>query len=276
MTITAFRKIIWAHYRRAGRKQLPWRHTRDPYAILVSEVMLQQTQVSRVEGYYEKFIKKFPNFCALARARQGDVLAVWQGLGYNRRALFLKRAAEIVVKQYGGRLPRERAALEALPGIGRGTSGSLMAFAFNAPEVFIETNIRRVFIHFFFPRRRNVTDAELARYIERSIDRHRPREWYWALMDYGAAMHAAGAAMEPANPNRRSAYYKRQSAFAGSDRELRGKVVRSTLAQKRNKISAKELLRITAVPRERLDAVIYDLEKEGFVVRKGNMVCIKK
>jgi A/G-specific adenine glycosylase len=285
MTIRAFKKTIWAHYRRARRANLPWRHTRDPYAIFVSEIMLQQTQVARVEKYYEKFIKRFPSFRALARAKTSDVLKVWQRLGYNRRAIFLKRSAEIVVVRHAGRLPRERAALEELPGVGKGTLGALMAFAFNKPEVFIETNIRRVFIHFFFPKRQKVTDAELTRYIERSIDRKNPREWYWALMDYGAAMSSAGAAMpvgamptatSHANPNRRSAHYKKQSPFAGSDRELRGKIMHSTLSQKRNKISAKGLLKELAVPRERFIDIIEDLTKEGFIVRKGDYICIKK
>jgi A/G-specific adenine glycosylase len=286
MTIDAFKKTIWAHYRRAGRTNLPWRRTRDQYAIFVSEIMLQQTQAARVEKYYEKFIKRFPSFRALARARQGDVLKSWQGLGYNRRAMFLKRAAEIVVARHAGHLPRERATLEQLPGVGKGTSGSLMAFAFNKPEIFIETNIRRVFIHFFFPKRRNVTDAELTRHIKRSVDRKNPREWYWALMDYGAAMSAAGAAMPVgtipavvaprANPNRRSAHYKKQSPFTGSDRELRGKIMRSTLSQKRNKMSAKELLKELAVSRERFIDIIEDLTKEGFIVGKGDYICIKK
>ena len=268
MTVDAFKKAIWAYYRRAGRGTLPWRHTRDPYAILVSEIMLQQTQVSRVEGYYNRFLKQFPNFRALARAKNNAVLTAWQGLGYNRRAMFLKCAAEIVVEQRGGRLPRDRAALEALPGIGKGTSGSLMAFAFNKPEVFIETNIRRVFIHFFFPKKRRVTDAELERYIERSMDRKRAREWYWALMDYGAAM-------EQANPNRRSAHYKRQAGFKGSDRELRGKIMRSTLAAKRNKVSVDELLKILGVSPQRFTKVLGGLEKEGFIVKKKDYICIK-
>ena len=268
-TIGDFNRIIWAQYRRSARAALPWRHTRDPYAILVSEIMLQQTQVARVEEYYKKFLKRFPHFRALARAKQSDVLKAWQGLGYNRRALFLKRSAEIVVKQYGGKLPHDRVALESLPGIGRGTSGALRAFAFNKPEIFIETNIRRVFIHFFFKKQKNVTDAALERYIERSVDRKNPREWYWALMDYGAAM-------KNANPNRRSAHYKKQSAFAGSDRELRGKIVHSTLSQKRNKLSAKELLKALAIPRERFISIIARLEREGFVVMKGDYICIKK
>jgi A/G-specific adenine glycosylase len=273
MTIAAFKKTIWAHYRRAGRANLPWRCTRDPYAIFVSEIMLQQTQVARVEEYYEKFINRFPNFRALARAKTSDVLSVWQGLGYNRRAIFLKRTAEIVVARYDGHLPRERAALEQLPGVGKGTSGSLMAFAFNKPEIFIETNIRRVFIHFFLPKRQKVTDAELERYIERSIDKKNPREWYWALMDYGAAMPAA---MPRVNPNRRSAHYKRQSPFIGSDRELRGKIIHSTLSQKKNRMSTKELLKALAIPRERFIDIIKNLIKEGFIVKKGDYICIKK
>ena len=269
VTMGAFKKAIWEHYRRAGRGALPWRRTRDPYAILVSEVMLQQTQVARVEGYYKQFLEQFPNFRALAQAKNGAVLTAWQGLGYNRRAMFLKRAAEIVVEQHDGRLPRDRAALEALPGIGRGTSGSLMAFAFNKPEVFIETNIRRVFIHFFFPKKRKVTDAELERYIESSIDRKQPREWYWALMDYGAAM-------KDENPNRRSAHYKRQAVFKGSDRELRGKIMRSTVAAKKNKINVDELLKALATSPQRFTKVLGGLEKEGLIVRKGDYICIKE
>ncbi len=270
-----FKRTIWAHYRRAGRGALPWRHTRDPYAILVSEIMLQQTQVARVEEYYKKFLKQFPDFAALAQARSSAVLAAWQGLGYNRRAMFLKRTAEIVVEQYGGRLPRDRVMLESLPGIGKGTSGSLMAFAFNSPEIFIETNIRRVFIHFFFKKRKKVTDAELERYIESSIDRKNPREWYWALMDYGAVMGAAGAAMKVLNPNRRSAHYKKQTAFAGSDRELRGKIVRATLDAARNKIEGSKFLREMNISPAQFNKVITGLEKEGFIVRKGNYICIK-
>jgi len=281
MTIAAFQKKIWDHYHRAGRTTLPWRHTRDPYAILVSEIMLQQTQVSRVEEYYKRFLKRFPSFRALARAKPRDVLKVWQGLGYNRRAMFLKRAAQIVVRDFGGRLPNNREALESLPGIGHGTSGSLIAFAFNKPEVFIETNIRRVFIHFFFKDAPRVTDEQLKRYIESSVDKKNPRQWYWALMDYGAAMPKMSAAtsgkkaVRAVNPNRRSAHYKKQSLFAGSDRQLRGKILRSALSTSKNKIPATELFKILSISRERFKKVVGGLEKEGFIVRKGNYICIK-
>jgi A/G-specific adenine glycosylase len=206
---------------------------------------------------------------------------MWQGLGYNRRALFLKRAAIIVVERYGGRLPRGREALESLPGIGKGTSGSLMAFAFNRPEIFIETNIRRVFIHFFFNGRSNVTDAELERYIRSSVDEKRAKEWYWALMDYGAAMSVPfddkkNTLESVANPNRRSAHYKKQSSFVGSDRALRGKIIRSTLSVGRNKIDAKELFKKLNIPSTRFEMLVGALEKEGFIVRKGNYIFIKK
>lgn len=280
MTIGGFKRKIWFHYRRMGRTALPWRHTRDPYAILVSEVMLQQTQAARVEEYYKRFLKRFPTFRALARAKSGDVLSEWQGLGYNRRALFLKRTAEVVMDRFGGHLPPDRALLESLPGIGKGTSGALMAFAFNMPEVFIETNIRRVFIHFFFKKRRRVTDAELERYIESSVDRKNAREWYWALMDYGAAMHTVGTLRDIkfallSNPNRRSAHYKKQSAFSGSDRQLRGKIVRSVLAEKNGKVALRSFLKINAVSKRKLEKILSGLEKEGFIVRKGDYLCIK-
>jgi A/G-specific adenine glycosylase len=268
MTINAFKKKIWDHYQREGRSALPWRKTRDPYAILVSEIMLQQTQVARVEEYYKRFLKQFPNFRSLAKAKTSDVLKTWQGLGYNRRAMFLKHTAETVVEKYGGQLPNNREALESLPGIGKGTSGSLMAFAFNKPEVFIETNIRRVFIHFFFDDKSAVTDEELKRYIQSSVDTKNAREWYWALMDYGSSMAVV-------NPNRRSAHYKKQLSFPGSDRQLRGMILRSALSAKQSKIPAAKLFKTLAVPQKRFEKVVGGLEKEGFIVRKGNYICIK-
>lgn len=269
MTTSNFKRTIWAYYRKHGRADLPWRHTKDPYAILVSEIMLQQTQVVRVEEYYRRFLKQFPNFRALAKAKTADVLTAWQGLGYNRRAMFLKKTAEIVIEKYNGKLPNNREALESLPGIGKGTSGSLMAFAFNKPEIFIETNIRRVFIHFFFGDRKKVTDEELKRYIESTIDRKKPREWYWALMDYGASMSGM---MKVQNPNRRSAHYTKQSAFVGSDRELRGKILRLVLVKK--KIELVRLLKELAVPKKKSEQVLAGLYKEGFLVRKGSYICI--
>lgn len=217
--LTHFKRVIWSHYRTHAR-DLPWRRTRDPYKILVSEVMLQQTQVSRVMGKYPEFIKRFPTIKSLARAKVADILSVWRGLGYNRRALALKRAAKIVVAEHGGKLPRTVSELDALPGIGTATSGSIAAFAFSDAQPFIETNIRRVFIHHFFPRRVKVSDSKIMPLVEMTLDKSNPREWYWALMDYGSHL-----SQTVPNPNRRSTRYSRQSRFEGSNREIRSKVL---------------------------------------------------
>ncbi len=260
MTIGQFRKLIWDHYRKYGRHDLAWRKAKNPYRILVSEIMLQQTQVSRVTKFYLAFIKQFPSFEVLATAKTADVLRAWQGLGYNRRALALQRLAQTVVGDYKGKLPSDRASLEALPGIGKGTSGSLMAFAFNKPEAFIETNIRRAFIHYFFSERQNVSDKELEPLIAKAVDLSNPREWYWALMDYGSTL---GAAKDIENPNLRSKHYVRQSKFAGSDRELRGKILRVALRGK--KLIARNLARSLGEPLDRTKKILAGLSREGFI-----------
>jgi A/G-specific adenine glycosylase len=282
IALSRFQKTIWNYYRSHGRT-MPWRETRDPYRILVSEIMLQQTQVARVIGFYETFIKKFPDIAALARARTSDVLTAWQGLGYNRRALALQRLAKEVVKEYQGKLPRETEKLIALPGIGAYTAGALRAFAFDEPDVLIETNIRRVFIHFFFPEKAKqgllakraqvkVTDEAIRRYIERTVDHKRPREWYFALMDYGAMLGEAsrkGSGMK--NPNRRSAHYLPQSAFKGSDRELRGKILRVLIAKR--KVATSALATLLGRPSEK---ILSALEKEGFLTKTKGYVIIAK
>lgn len=268
MTKARFNRMIWAYYRKYGRHSMPWRHTRDPYAILVSEVMLQQTQANRVEGFYGDFMRRFPDFPSLAHATTKEVLAAWQGLGYNRRALSLRRTAEIVVRDFGGRLPGNRAALQALPGIGKGTSGSLMAFAFNRPEVFIETNVRRVFIHHFFPRAKQVTDDQIGRCIQRTMDTSRPREWYWALMDYSATMPRIAG-----NANLRSAHYRRQSPFSGSDRELRGKLIRYMLGG-RERIAVSSLPAVLGAAGPRIAGIVDGLVREGFLIKKGTHISI--
>lgn len=284
MTTARFKKMILDHYK-LHKRAMPWRNTKDPYKILVSEVMLQQTQVSRVMKFYPKFIRQFPDFRSLARARTEAVLRAWQGLGYNRRALNLQRLSRIVLERFNGRLPREREELEDLPGIGKGTSGALRTFIWNESEVFIETNIRRVFIHFFFPRRRKVwlggvrrrgvTDEELKRYIKRTLPRTSPREWYWALMDYGAMLGSAGVkngAGDKINPNRRSAQYRKQPGFKGSDRELRGKVLRLLL--KKKKISLGMVAKTTGETLVKVKRVSAALAKEGFAKQKGSLISV--
>ncbi|MGB7957783.1 MAG: A/G-specific adenine glycosylase [Minisyncoccia bacterium] len=262
-----FKKKIKVFYRARGR-DLPWRRTRNPYRILISEIMLQQTQVSRVQTFYEKFIKRFPDFAVLADARKSDVLRAWQGLGYNRRALALRELAGIVMKNHSGKLPCERATLESLPGIGPYTAGAIRTFAFGEPEIFIETNIRRVFIHFFFPHAKKVPDKKIMPLIKKTLDREDPRAWYFALMDYGATL--GGRAL--INPNRRSAHYAKQAKFSGSDREMRGKILRLVLARK--KVSIENLEHAIPQSKERIVKVLNALSREEFLKKKGGVISI--
>ena len=216
-----FQKKILDFYAASGRHSLPWRQTSDPYRILVSEVMLQQTQVERVIPKYEAFLKAFPDVFSLAKASISSVLGLWVGLGYNRRALYLKRTAEAIVERYGGIFPQTEKELRELPGIGAYSASAICAFAYNQSVVCIETNIRRVFIHEFFPTQEEVSDKELLPHIEKSVYHENPRTWYWALMDYGSHLKKLGV-----NPNKRSVHYAKQSTFTGSVREVRGAIIR--------------------------------------------------
>jgi A/G-specific adenine glycosylase len=263
MTIKAFQQEIKKYYRVHGRHDMLWRHGRTPYRVFVSEVMLQQTQVSRVTERYPSFIRRFPDFYALANASPREVLKEWQGMGYNRRALNLQRAAKIVIRERGGKLPRTPEELEALPGIGKATAGSIAAFAWNRRAPFIETNIRRVFIHFFFPRKKKVRDEELLALVRESVPRKDARAWFYALMDYGTML----AAREKKNPNARSVEYRPQPKFAGSRRELRGKILAHMLSGKRGaSVSlARRFGRDEGEVKQALEALV----REGFLVRTG-------
>ena len=255
--IAAFRQTILDYYRDHGRS-LPWRTTYEPYAILVSEIMLQQTRVERVQKKYVEFLDAFPGFAELARAELSRVLFVWQGLGYNRRAVSLQLCARAVVGRFGGALPREIGALETLPGIGPYTARAVAAFAFGTPSPFIETNIRAVFLHHFFLGREAVTDREIMPLVERTLDLQQPREWYYALMDFGTMLKNTGA-----NPSRMSAQHKRQSPFRGSNREQRSLILRSILAAPG--VTRAQLVRDLAAKAETVGRNLLQLEREGFI-----------
>lgn len=252
-----FVKTVRGFYRRHGRHSLPWRHTHDPYRILVSETMLQQTQVERVIPKYEAFIKKFPSERALARVSLGDVLRLWQGLGYNRRARMLHEAA----KQTKSVFPNTFEELQKLPGVGRYTAGAVMAFAYNKPIVMIETNIRSVYLYHFFKNKDAVLDSDILRIIERTLDQKNPREWYAALMDYGAHLKK-----EIGNQNVRSHHYKKQSAFKGSNREVRGAILR-TLAL--GNYSEKKLIAMLEFDPLRTREQLAALVSEGLARKQG-------
>lgn len=256
--IDRFQEQVWNFYHAHGRS-FAWRHERNPYRIVVSELMLQQTQTHRVIAKYEQFIDAFCSFETLAQASLQEILGVWQGLGYNRRALYLHKIAQAVISEHGGILPHNLKALQALPGIGAATAASICAFAFNMPTVFIETNIRAVFIHTFFSQESSVHDKQIMPLIEQTLAHQRPRDWYYALMDYGVMLKRSTK-----NPSRKSAHHTRQSKFEGSDRQIRGEVIR--LLIEHNTISHDQLYKLDN-NQERIAHIVDQMCKDGLVVR---------
>ncbi len=302
-----FQREIWSYHRK-NRREMPWRKDTRPYYVVVSEIMLQQTQVDRVRVKFASFVERFPDWKSLARASTREVLAEWSGLGYNRRGLYLKRIAEIVVADERYKFLLETAALRTriggtpqtisskkssrtelrtlqssqrsrrdtcaelrsslleLPGIGPNTAGSILTFAFNLPIPFIETNIRSVFIHFFFKdTQKKIPDSELFPLIERTIDQKNSREWYYALMDYGSYLKK----LHP-NPSRRSAHHIRQSSFKGSNRELRSNILKIILEKKSSASSIAKRLS-SSWDRQKIEKNLADLRREGFIEKKGRV-----
>lgn len=284
----AFLEVLWEHYATAGRGSLPWRVPEadgsfDPYKIMVSELMLQQTQVSRVIPKYEAFLSSFPTVKVLASTSLGEVLRAWQGLGYNRRAKFLWQAAQIVDNlNYFPDTPEE---LVRLPGVGKNTAGAILAYAFNQPTLFVETNVRTVYIHHFFADKQEVDDKEILNVLRQTVPwgegkekpetlalqkpgamrktvglshGEPPREFYWALMDYGSHLKT-----KVGNVNKASKHYVKQSAFHGSRRQVRGHVLR--VLQTGSK-SVTELAQ--HIPDERLQTVLDELVTEHLIVQK--------
>lgn len=263
-----FKNTVWTqgnvHWR-----DLPWRNINDAYAVLVSEVMLQQTQVKRVLDYWPRFLSLFPTIDALAAAETSLVLEQWQGLGYNRRALALKRCAEICSDLYEGTLPSDYHDLIALPGIGKATAAGVRAFAFQLPGVYLETNVRTVFIHELFADQEEVSDKEIEPLVALSCSEDDPRGWYYALLDYGAHLKQTLP-----NPSRRSKHYTKQSKFEGSRRQKRAEVVRVVLAAEEEGIAFADIARDldtfeqshkrTPVDKAYLEAILSDLIQEGF------------
>ncbi len=263
MDLQTFKAVIWSYYTQ-NKRCFPWRHNPDPYAIVVSEIMLQQTQTHRVVAKYEQFLVCFPNFTALADATLQDVLCAWQGLGYNRRGLALQATAKKIVYEYGGNLPSSPEVLVTFPGIGKATAASICAFAYNQPTLFIETNIRTVFIHFFFNNQIGIQDSDILPLVCDTVDVNNPREWYYALMDYGVMLKKTVT-----NPSRKSAHYSKQSKFEGSDRQIRGMILKILTAQPVASLQELYLL----IPREqsRIDKALCELQKEGFVITVGEV-----
>lgn len=233
-------------------RDFPWRHTRDPYLILLSEVMLQQTQATRVVAYFERWAVDFPTLEALAAAPLEAVLRAWQGLGYNRRAVALKRLAEQLSAEAAAcgcdaRLPSETEALVALPGIGPATAAGVRAFGFGEVSTYLETNVRTVVLHELFPDAEGVPDSAIRPLVESAAHAAQeagidPRTWNWALLDYGAWLKSTHP-----NPSRRSAHHTRQSKFEGSRRQKRARLLRLVM-ERPGETTADYALMLTQTP----------------------------
>ena len=278
--INNFRRVVLEYFEKNGRHTLPWRKVRDPYKILVSEIMLQQTQVDRVIPYYERFLRIFPTVQKLAASDLASVLKIWSGLGYNRRAKLLRDCAREVVEKYSGTLPRDRAALESLPGIGPYTAGAVQAFAFNDSVVLIETNIRTVYIHHFAKiwtsdvhissnyhscvlQKTGIEDSEILEIAKRAAEGQGARKWHWALMDYGAYLKRSGVKL-----NQKSAHFTKQSKFEGSQRQVRGAILRAL----KTSASEAQIFRRChlGVSRKKIREALRSLERDGLILkRKG-------
>lgn len=255
MDTTEFKEIIWQKGSELFRP-MPWRTDTSPYYVLVSEIMLQQTQVERVIPKFEAFMKAFPSIEALARASLGDVLTLWSGLGYNRRAKFLHQAAQMVVDKYKAEFPSTLQELIMLPGVGVNTAGALLAYSFNQPVVFIETNIRTVYFYHLFKDHEDVSDKELKEVVEATVDHEHPREWYWALMDYGSFLKRQGAGM-----NSKSRHYKKQAPLKGSLREMRGQILKALTEDDKTLSELKQHVTVD----ERFEPALEGLLKDGLI-----------
>jgi A/G-specific adenine glycosylase len=248
-------------------RSMPWRDAEngsfDPYKIAVSEIMLQQTQVDRVIPKFNAFIARFPDIRSLAQANLQEVLQLWSGLGYNRRAKYLHDFACAV--QDSSNFPKTIEALSSHKGIGQNTAAAILVYSHNEPHLFIETNIRSVYINYFFSDRDTVSDKEILDMLEITIDRANPREFYWALMDYGSFLKKQGKGSLATSKT-----YKKQSKFEGSTRQLRGKIIKIVAAS--NSISLTDLEQLA--PDERLAAVLLQLKKEKLIVEHEQQISV--
>lgn len=260
MNTTDFQELVWEKARELYR-DMPWRRDTRPYYVLVSEIMLQQTQVDRVIPKFEAFIEAFPDVETLAAAPLSEVLRLWSGLGYNRRAKFLHEAAKRVVTEFGGIFPETAEQLVSLPGVGVNTAGAILAYSFNQPVIYIETNVRTVYFHHYFHDDTTVTDKQLREIAAETVDQEHPREWYWGIMDYGSYLKRQGVGR-----NDKSHHYKKQSALKGSVREVRGAILKVLAVRDKTE----ESLRQETFDDERFEGALEGLIRDGLVVKKSD------
>lgn len=275
--IKEFQNKILSWYK-IHERDLPWRKTREPYHILISEIMLQQTQVPRVIQKYKEWLEKFPTIVSLAQSSTAEVLQYWSGLGYNRRAINLKRTAEIIVDEYNGEFPDTEKELLALPGIGKYTAHAVMCFAFNKQVPVVDINVKKVIIVEFMRKRNNerillqdapkqdekLDDAVAWEIAEKLLPVGLAYEWNQALMDYSSAVL-----------KNEKIHIPKQSKFIGSRRYYRGKILKLLLARKSVDIddlgtSIKD--DFSENDEAMINGIVAELEKEKFIIRKKQKI----
>ncbi len=264
-----FRSYIFSWWKKNAR-DLPWRHTSDPYAILVSEVMLQQTQVSRVLEKYEAFLGKYPTVFDLADAPTSGIIRDWKGLGYNRRALYLHRGALIVVEKYKGIFPESEAELLSIPGIGKYTARAILVFAFRHTVAMVDTNIRKIITHFFYDGRTQ-SESVIWETAKRLVPKGKSWEWHQALMDYGALE----LWKQTGNNTARSIKRTSTVPFRQTNRFLRGRILDALRVCPR---SDSELVSEMAQICKRPESVVRDavsaLIREGLCEQTGAVLSL--
>ena len=298
----AFNRTLFSwhkdHYR-----DMPWRNTRDPYHILISEIMLPQTQVDRVRTKYTDFLKRFPTVRVLAKAPLGEVLRAWSGLGYNRRARYLHDCAKKIVHEYSGKFPNDLEELKRLPGIGLSTAGALLAFSFGEDEPMIDTNIRRILVRVFFGGKRSKkirgrtlginssrsdlvsfphvpSDKGLYIFAKSLIPKGKGRIWNYAMLDLGATSCTARNHSDRCPLMRLHGevgdfrYKKPQKKFHGSRRFYRGKIL--SLLTERKRVAPLQLGKAVALPTSALRDILRDLKRERLVVSSRGKIMLPK
>lgn len=276
-SVTDFQQIVWNYYKE-HKRSLPWRETFDPYKIWLSEIMLQQTQIPRVIKKYELFLQNYPTIDHLVHAEFSEILKLWKGLGYNRRARFLQETANIISKKYNSQFPNTKEELLSLPGIGDYTASAISTFAFKNPEIVIETNIRTAIIHHFVrgssksgsasswedEDKKKIGESVIQEFIDKTLDRSNPRDWYYALMDYGAFIKKTVG-----NLNRMSKKYTTQSKFEGSRRQVRGRILEALISYQ--SLSETELFSKIDSNGYDLHQILRELEKENLILKEDSV-----